>query len=73
MTVCLPKCLPDQSHKSQISDFQKIQLSILMIIIYLVKIALNKTNLNKIPIDFYVKKLYALDQQSFKQLHAAYM
>ena len=56
-----------------ILDFQKIQLSILMIIIYLVKIALNKTNLNKIPIDFYVKKLCALDQQSFKQLHAAYM
>ena len=37
------------------------------------KIALNETNLNKIPIDFYVKKLCALDQQSFKQLPAAYM
>ena len=38
------------------------------------KIASNETNLNKIPIDFYVKKkLCALDQQSFKQLHAAYV
>ena len=27
MTVCLPKSLPDQSHTSQITDFQKMQVS----------------------------------------------